>query len=197
MESIVAILKGLPLLRELSIAIPNREVEELLMRNLPSLQFLNGKSIHTSTLDVSRVTQTKITAESVAISIDSDYLLKLSEIYDGLNRRLLATENGSARVSLNEQFEQTFSALTESLELAAGNPNLAAIRTVSAKVSLETFCMDTMVDCLKAIGNDELADSLTVLVGLIRKDYHRLENLFIVQMKDKIDKTISVRTEEF
>lgn len=45
--------------------------------------------------------------------------------------------------------------------------------------------------------NDELGESLATLVGLLRKDFQSLENLAIMLMKDKIDRTIALRTEEF
>lgn len=42
----VAVLKGLPQLKELSLRVSNKEEQDLLVRNLPGLEYLNGKSTH-------------------------------------------------------------------------------------------------------------------------------------------------------
>lgn len=88
-------------------------------------------------------------------------------------------------------------ALTEGLELAGDNSNLATVRTMTARMSMATFCLDTLAECLRASGEHDLSEALRTLTTLIAKDYSIMESLSIVLMKDKIDTTVALRTEEY
>jgi hypothetical protein len=119
-------------------------------------------------------------------------------VYDSLNQMLLqSTKSLSTRTSLNQFIDKTFIELADSVELAADNINLIAVSTINAKVSIQSFCLETMAECLKVIGQVDMSESLMKLSDMMRHDVGRLENIAIVMMKDKIDKVVSLRAEEF
>jgi hypothetical protein len=65
---------------------------------------------------------------------------------------LQSAKSSSSRTSLNQFIDKTFTELIDNIELATDNLNLIAVNTINAKVSIQSFCLDTMVECLKVIG---------------------------------------------